>query len=216
MTFTTSRTPPLLGDIFSDTTALASLAAAAGSAGGVSAWAKNQIDQLNALPGNVSQITAQSRAIGNTLQSAGIEPTQISAYADIQNDLATINANFPQVQADVGRLSVVLYPAISGGNFNLSTVSQITASGVDLVGTFDAMQNLFAARDDARRKVSAVANDPSLTPQTRTAVAQAIANSAQWNPFSLLGTGLGQTSITTYIVYGLAALLGYKLIKKVL
>jgi hypothetical protein len=195
-----------LGDITGDITALASLASSASASGGMTAWIQSQITQLNALPSVVSALQAIIDTLNASLTAVGLVPGNVPGFIQAQSDVTAISAGFPQAQSDLGVLGVTLYPALASGTFGLATITALSAQGIDVVGTFNAMQALFGYRDDAISQLGSVAKNPALPVATQQQIAQAIAN---------VGTTSVKPGIGGYLAVGLGAFVLYKLARAI-
>ena len=198
-----------LGDIVADLEALASLASAAGSSGGISAWMQAQISQFNALPNVVANLQSIINTLNGALTSAGVSPSAVTGLTQAQSDLTNITASFPTVQQQLGILGVTLYPALASGNVGLSTITQVSSQGGDVVATFNGMQQLFAYREDARSILLSIASNPALPVATQQQVTAALQNLSTLSVSSA-------NSIGTYLVYGAVAFVGYKLLRLII
>lgn len=201
-----SNTLAGFGDVTADISALVSLASAAGSSGGITAWIQSQITQLNALPVVVQNLQGIVNTLNAALTSAGLIPSNVPGFVQAQSDLTQISADFPHIQSELGVLGVTLYPALAAGTFGLNTIAALSSQGLDLVSTFDGMQQLFGYRDDARSQLATVATNPALPLSVQQSVQQALAT---------ITTPTTGKSIGTYVLLGLGLLVGYKVIRKV-
>jgi len=196
-----------LGDIIRDLESLSSLASAAGSPGGISGWMQSQITQFNALPAVVSNIQGIINTLNGALTAAGMVPSSVPGFVQAQTDLSNIMTQFPQIQSQMGTLGVILYPALASGGFGLSTITQLAANGGDVASTFNGMNQLFAYRDDARQQLMAVAANPALPVSVQQQVTSALNN--------LGALQAPQSGIGTFLLYGVGALVVYKLVRLV-
>jgi hypothetical protein len=197
-----------LGDIIRDLESLSSLASAAGSPGGISGWMQQQITQFNALPAVVSNIQGIINTLNGALTAAGLIPANVPGFVQAQTDLSNIMAQFPQTQSQLGTLGIILYPALASGSFGLATITQLASNGGDVASTFNGMNQLFAYRDDARSQLMAVAANPALPVSVQQQVTAALNN---------LGTlQAPQSGIGTFLLYGVGALVVYKIVRLVL
>jgi hypothetical protein len=197
-----------LGDIIRDLEALSSLASAAGSPGGISGWMTQQITQFNALPAVVSNIQGIINTLNGALASVGLVPANVPGFVQAQTDLSNITTQFPQIQSELGTLGIILYPALASGSFGLSTITQLAQNGGDVASTFNGMNQLFAYRDDARSQLAAVVANPALPVSVQQQVTSALNN--------LGALQAPQSGIGTFLLYGVGALVVYKVIKMVL
>ena len=182
-----------LGDIIRDLEALSSLASAAGSPGGISGWMTQQITQFNALPAVVSNIQGIINTLNGALASVGLVPANVPGFVQAQTDLSNITTQFPQIQSELGTLGIILYPALASGSFGLSTITT-------------ALTRPY--RDDARSQLAAVVANPALPVSVQQQVTSALNN--------LGALQAPQSGIGTFLLYGVGALVVYKVIKMVL
>lgn len=196
-----------LGDVVADLEAFASLAASAGSPGGISGWMQGQIAQFNALPAVVANIQNIIQTLNASLTSVGVVPATVPGLVAAQTDLGNISAQYPTVQQGLVSIGVILYPALAGGGFGLNTIAQLTQNGGDVLSTFNGMQQLFSYRDDARTQLIAAAANPALPPTVAQQVTAALNNLGQLSS--------PQAGIGKLILYGVGAVVAYKLIRKV-
>lgn len=175
----TTNHPAGLGDIGGDLQALVSLASTAGSSGGISAWMQQQIAQFNALPQTAQNLQAIIATLTNAFTAAGIVPASVPGFSQAQSDLTAIAAQYPATQAALGALGVTLYPALAAGTFSLATITQLSAQGVDVLGTFNGMQTLFGYEADAKTQLQAAATNPALPAAVKAQVQQALASVAE-------------------------------------
>lgn len=204
MTATLARRASL-GDVVADLEALAQLATAAGSTGGISGWMQNQITQLNALPNVVDNLQAIISTLTTALTNTGVVPASVPGLVRAQADLTNIMAGLPNVQLELGRLGVILYPAVSSGQFGLSTIAQLAGQGGNVAGLFSDMQSLFAFREDARSQLLGVAANPTLPPVVQQQVTQALNN--------LAALATPSSSIGKSVLYGVVGFALYKFVR---
>lgn len=187
-----------LGDIFSDLSSLASLTASSMTPGGVSAWIQNQLAQLRRLPSDVANLQGQIVRIRAVVASSGGQPDTIASLDAAQNDVSTIQAQLPLVQAQVGQVAASLAPLLSGSGGDAS-LSVILSSG-DILTAFDGLNTLVSLRDHATQIVQNVVTNAGLPTDLRSKIAQAITGG----------------DVSTLLKYGALGLVGWWIIKKVL
>lgn len=197
-----------LGDVVADLEALASLASAAGSSGGISAWMQAQLTAFNALPNVVASLQGIITTLSGALTSGGVVAANVPGLTAAQADLTNITAAYPTVQSQLGIVGVTLYPALAAGTFGLSTITALSSQGADVVSMFNGMQQLFAYQEDAIGQLQGVAANPALPVAVQQQVAAALANLATLQVAP--GGGIG-----TILVYGVGAFVAYKLLRMI-
>lgn len=202
----TTRYPRGLGDIAGDLSALVSLASVAGSSGGITAWMQKQIAQFSALPQVVQNLQAIIQTLSTALTAIGVVPSSVSGFTAAQNDLSNIAAGYPAVQANLGAIGVTLYPALAANTFSVATITTLTAQGLDVLGTFNAMQTLFGYQADAETQLAGVAKNPGLPASVQTQIAQALAQA---------GTPSTAKTVTGYLIIGGIGYVLYRVLKRV-
>ena len=191
-----------LGDIFADIRALADASGTLSSTGGLGPWLSKQLGEFRALPGTLSQIVAQARAVRQVLAPSGV-----SSALDSVNDAEAIasgaQAEYPAVAQNVNGLMVALVPVmpkINAGQYDADVISTLLRSGVDIVGTIHRVNDLLAKRDDARNALQSAVMNPTVPENVR------------GDALSALSTSGSMGIVKVLVVLGI----GYVIVNKVI
>lgn len=194
--------PSSLGDLTSDTSALAALINATRQPGGISQYLSNQYAALSRLPADVQQMNQQIAAVSAVIAGSHGDTSSLDAA---RSELATITAQQPlaiyQVQQLISAIGPIL-PQLSSGQFDFNVLSTLSGSGINIVSAFDNINSLLAMRDDAQQKIRDAALNPALPPQVQQDAANAL-------------TGATTSTLIKYGLMAAGVLIGVKVLKAV-
>ena len=169
-----SMRPTGLGDIVADVQALAALAAASRTPGGVGGWLSAKYAQFSKLPTDVANLSAQLNRVRPILEANGADVTPLM---DAESELAQLTARLPGTRDNVTRVMNALgpiLPQLQAGQYGTDVLATLASSSVDLVATLDDINTLIGLRDDAQRKIQSAVTNPSLSPSVATQAAKAL------------------------------------------
>ncbi len=188
---------PGVGDIVSDLQGLYALASAQSDDGGIGGYIGRVYREFSDMPSDVRRIQGQIDRVKDVLARANAD-TQL--VGDAQRDLATLTSMLPSVQARVRSLMESLapiMPQLQAGTLTQDAVAALASYGVDVVGVFRGVQDVFRLRDNAEQKVAQATRQPGLSPD----VAQAAAN-------ALTGMGLPSGLMMVGLIGAMALVVG--------
>lgn len=190
---------PGVGDVVRDMQGLYAMVRSQEGAGGIGGYLGRVYREFNDVPADVRRLQGQLDRVRAVLQAAKVDPAPLM---EAQRDLATTTSLLPAAQERVRRLMDELgpiMPQLQSGDLSSEVVAQLALQGVDVVGTFQAVQTVFRTRDSAEARIAQATRDPSLSPDVARDAAAALS-----------GATLGVPSTVMYV--GLVAVAGWMLL----
>lgn len=181
---------PGVGDVVRDVQGMYALVRAQDQAGGIGGYLAQVYREFSDVPAQVRRIQAQLDRVKAVFQEAKADTTPLM---DAQRDLATTISLYPAAQDRVRRLMDEIgpiMPQLQSGDLAPETVAQLALQGVDVVGTFQSVQDVFRTRDAAESKIAQATRSPSLTPETARDAAAALAGATLGVPSTVMYVGL--------------------------
>jgi hypothetical protein len=182
--------PGTVGDVVTDIQGLVALTQH-NQSGGLTGYLQQIYQEFGQLPDQVRTMQGQIARVAPILEDAKADTTMLMTA---QRDLAQITATLPLVQQKVRQLTAVLSPVlpqIQAGDVSPDTLTTLALHGGDVVGTYNAVHDLFALRDDAQTKIRSAVTNPNLSPtiaeKASAAYAAAFTGGLSWPMVGLIG-----------------------------
>jgi NAD(P)H-dependent flavin oxidoreductase YrpB (nitropropane dioxygenase family) len=179
---------PGVGDIISDLQGLYALASAQSDDGGIGGYIGRVYREFSDMPADVRRIQSQIDRVKVVLANANADTSLVGSA---QRDLATLTSMLPAVQSRVRALMehlAPILPQLQAGTLTQDAIATLASYGVDVVGVFRGVQDVFKLRDNAGEKVAQATRQPGLSPDVAQAAANALANAGL--PHGLMMVGL--------------------------
>ena len=178
---------PGVGDIVSDVQGLFALYQTGGEPGGIGGYFTDLYRRFSALPGDVRDMNGQIDRVGKVLTAASADTTLL---ADARRDCNRLLLELPTAQRDVQQLWQILQPylpQIQTGELTTQAISTLAIAGVDIVGTFNRVKDLFELQRNAQGKIERSVTNPQLSPSVQQQAVAALQGGAFSSPLVAAG-----------------------------